>query len=619
MSQVICGDCLEVLKTLPDNSVDACVTDPPYELGFMGKTWDNSGIANNPDTWREVLRVLKPGGHLLSFSSTRTYHRQAVAIEDAGFEIRDMVEWVYGSGFPKSLNIGKAVDKIQGNEREVVGRNPNSRENCDKTNTLYESGTVGKTDIMSKGTSPYEGWGTALKPAHETCCLAHKPLDSSSDEDYTRYICQTLYAQIVEKSSTLSLDEKTQLGIAQWSAEKNINTLDDLLEVMAMLPLKLVGTSNLNTALLWLNILADVWIALNTYIIKTELNLTTELRILKSMEWANILANITQVNDKTTDGLSADVYSVESLLNVVKLKLKDTLIRSADANAIFSENLKDLRPNKTPICLARKPIEGTVANNVLKYGTGGINIDKSRVGTEDNLNGGGYNTNGTSTKNLSDATSYATPVMDKEFIQPTGRFPANLLHDGLDEVVSEFPNSDGCKPHLINASDATAQSNKEKGWGSVSVPKNKFAGFNDNSKSASRFFKSFLYCPKASKSERDRGCDELELKIRAEKDGRDNTINSKYTLDGKPQSITPPSRNNHPTVKPLALMKYLIQMITPEGGVVLDPFAGSGSTLVAAKELGYDYIGIEMTEEYIPIIEARLAGAVKEVTQERLL
>ena len=120
--RLILGNCKEELKTIEDNSIDSIVTDPPYELGFMGKKWDNSGIAYDIEVWKECLRVLKPGGHLLAFSGTRTYHRMAVAIEDAGFEVRDMIEWVYGSGFPKSLNIGKAVDKLQGNEREKIGR-----------------------------------------------------------------------------------------------------------------------------------------------------------------------------------------------------------------------------------------------------------------------------------------------------------------------------------------------------------------------------------------------------------------------------------------------------------------------------------------------------------------
>jgi len=132
MIKLIQGDCLEKMKDLEDNSVDAVVTDPPYELGFMGKKWDNTGIATNVEVWRECLRVLKPGGHLFAFGGTRTYHRMACAIEDAGFEVRDMIEWVYGSGFPKSHNIGKAIDKLLGNEREKCRRKiQNARPNSE--------------------------------------------------------------------------------------------------------------------------------------------------------------------------------------------------------------------------------------------------------------------------------------------------------------------------------------------------------------------------------------------------------------------------------------------------------------------------------------------------------
>lgn len=165
-NSVICGDCLEVMKDIPDNSVDSIVTDPPYELGFMGKSWDNTGIANNTEMWKECLRVLKPGGYLLSFGGTRTYHRMAVAIEDAGFEVRDMIEWVYGSGFPKSLNIGKAVDKIQGNEREVSRVRTDGSGNATSENNMYDADhkfVATKVFKETKGTSEWEGWGTALK------------------------------------------------------------------------------------------------------------------------------------------------------------------------------------------------------------------------------------------------------------------------------------------------------------------------------------------------------------------------------------------------------------------------------------------------------------------------
>ena len=182
------GDCIKKLKGLKDNSVDSVVTDPPYEIGFMGKGWDDSGIANNPKLWKEVLRVLKPGGHLLSFSHSRTYHRQAVAVEDAGFEIRDQIMWIYGSGFPKSHNIGKSVDKIQGNEREVVGEKVRgSVEEGLKNGVTYSKANPNNkklfgygTETITKGTSQYEGWGTALKPAHEPIVMARKPLSEKT-------------------------------------------------------------------------------------------------------------------------------------------------------------------------------------------------------------------------------------------------------------------------------------------------------------------------------------------------------------------------------------------------------------------------------------------------------
>jgi len=191
--ELINGDCIEEMKKLNDNSVDAVVCDPPYELGFMGKKWDNSGIAYNVDVWREALRVLKPGGHLLAFGGTRTYHRMAVAIEDAGFEVRDMLEWIYASGFPKSLNIGKKIDDIQGNKREVIGYDENSAPDLrdvgrisketigiDKLSFGQAQGAKRKQIEITKGNSEWEGFGTALKPAHEPIIMARKPLSEKT-------------------------------------------------------------------------------------------------------------------------------------------------------------------------------------------------------------------------------------------------------------------------------------------------------------------------------------------------------------------------------------------------------------------------------------------------------
>ena len=183
--ELLKGDCIDKLKGLQDNSIDSVVTDPPYEIGFMGKGWDDSGIANNPQLWKEVLRVLKPGGHLLSFSHSRTYHRQAVAVEDAGFEIRDQIMWIYGSGFPKSHNIGKAVDKLQGNEREVV-ENPYAHKRPNGNAWVESISNSTGPEEKTKGQSQWEGWGTALKPAWEPIIVARKK-GSQRNVDYSQF------------------------------------------------------------------------------------------------------------------------------------------------------------------------------------------------------------------------------------------------------------------------------------------------------------------------------------------------------------------------------------------------------------------------------------------------
>lgn len=189
MSHVIhTGSNLDVLPTLSDNSIDAIVTDPPYELGFMGKSWDSTGIAYNVALWKECLRVLKPGGHLLAFSGSRTYHRITCAIEDAGFEVRDQMMWVYGSGFPKSHNISKALDKSACAEREVIGKAYGAgNSNTENLHGLGLKLTYDLTVPATAAAKKWEGWGTALKPAHEPICLARKPLDGTVADNVRKW------------------------------------------------------------------------------------------------------------------------------------------------------------------------------------------------------------------------------------------------------------------------------------------------------------------------------------------------------------------------------------------------------------------------------------------------
>lgn len=417
------GDCLDKLKELEDNSVDSIVTDPPYGLSFMNKKWDYD--VPSTEIWVECLRVLKPGGHLLSFSGSRTYHRMVVRIEDAGFEIRDQIMWVYGSGFPKSHNIGKAVDKLQGNEREVVGDKPYKSGNLKTENILGGDYSMDNRVQLqeTKGTSEWEGWGTALKPAHE------------------------------------------------------------------------------------------------------------------------------------------------------------------------------------PIVLARKPIsEKSVAENVLKWGTGGLNIDDSRIATDDNLNGGGYS------KNFSGSTflQYGGKL---EYKQPEGRWPANIIFDEeAGQVLDQQSGINGTGKKKVGKDRQAFFDKKSHIFGSDKEQTNvRIEDYGDKG-GASRFF----YCPKASKKDRDEGLDGFE-----EKKGGSMIANTgkvmelgMASLKGEPKELQP-SKNNHPTVKPTELMLYLIKLVTPVNGTVLDCFLGSGSTGKAAVRGGFNFIGIEREEEYIKIAEARINNELK--------
>lgn len=400
VNNLILGDCLEKLKDIEDCSIDSIVTDPPYHLtsivkrfgkegsapakhgkdgsfsrlskGFMGQEWDGGDIAFNKEVWEECLRVLKPGGHLLAFSGSRTYHRMAYAIDEAGFEIRDQIMWVYGSGFPKSHNISIAIDKKlgamthRGKAHNAYGAGKNFQDR-----DLEEYTSMPEHEGITNEAKEWKGWGTALKPAHEPIVLARKPLDKK-----------------------------------------------------------------------------------------------------------------------------------------------------------------------------------TIAENVLEYGTGALNIDGCRVGDEvriDKITENGFGSNFMDDNWQPSGKSYEKEVQ--------GRYPANFIHDGLDEEWSKY-----------------------------------------------------FYCPKTNKKDRNEGCEELPEKFKKQ----NGSHNGKVDTDDLSARWQNTAKNNHPTVKPTELMRYLVRLVTPKNGTVLDPFMGSGSTGKACMLEGFNFIGIEMSEEYLDIAQRRINFAITE-------
>ncbi|WP_310889912.1 DNA-methyltransferase [Clavibacter capsici] len=379
---IVNADCIEAMRGMPANSIDAIVTDPPYGLGFMGKQWDD--LPPGLDFAVEALRVLKPGGHLLAFGGTRTWHRLAVAIEDAGFEIRDSIAWMYGSGFPKSLDVSKAIDKSGGNAHlapQIAA--------AIKAARVAHGWTVGRADAEFCGGSTLYSW------------YEGRP-----------------------KGIRTPMPREFALMVEAWP---------------------------------------------------------------ELVKWADAVAEV----ERETTGRHAAGIGVGTSGPGGAGEGKERRDNPAtDAARQWQGWGTALKPAFEPIVVARKPLVGTVAANVLEHGTGALNIDGARIG------------------------------------EAPSRFPTNVILD-----------------------QSQACSLDEQG-------------------DAARFF----YCAKAPKSERP-------------------------VVNGVA----------HPTVKPLALMRYLVRLVTPPGGVVLDPFAGSGTTVEAALLDGFQIIGIEREVAYLPLIEARIA------------
>ena len=534
--QIWHGDCREILPSL--SGISSVVTDPPYGLKFMGQHWDSQ--VPGVEVWRAVAASMLDGAHLMSFFGTRTYHRGVVNIEDAGFEIRDCVMWLYGQGFPKSLDVSKAIDKEAGAEREVLGRRyaadgtPSGGRNAINQNEgwkrpwqklpLKEQSVAWETAPATDSARQWNGWGTALKPSHEDLVIAQKPLDlcglcATMVHKLGGAICQLpLHAKDAASNSASNPSGSGGASAsALWSAAERCNTPEGLSALMVMSQSASAIPLSLSIALSWLDILAAILEHAKMFTIETASGLITDLRILNSFPSQTILESIIQ-GAMQPSGTGSNASIVAGIFSGVAAKLNYILTPFAPDHAISRAGAMGLRPDCNPIVLARKPLsEKTVARNVLKHGTGALNVDGCRIGTEERTNPA-FGVDGWRKQ------EGRTDRQDTFSKLVLGRWPANVCHDGSDE---------------------------------------------NDSGSASRFF----YCAKASPAER----------------GRDNA---------------------HPTVKPLALMRWLCLLVTPPDGILLDPFMGSGTTLVAAKQLGRRAIGIEINQAYCDIAIKRLSQEV---------
>lgn len=600
-------DCIEGMKLLPDNSVDSIVTDPPYWLSFMGKKWDYD--VPTQAIREECLRVLKPWGYLLAFAGTRTQHRMAVRIEDAWFEIRDMIAWVYGSWFPKSLAIWKAIDKSSGYEWEIIEvkentRNENnnsivsSKNDCGWTRRWILKNDMNYVRELSDEAKQWEWRWTALKPALESITLAQKSFDFSSVLDILikdnlyilrKELCQfPLCVWIAEKH--LQLNQQEQEGnvsqsIAEWIAEKNINIQEDLPVVIDILQSLLIENTNWNIVLWWLSILVELYNQTNTYITETKISLTTDLIILNSYEFESIYQSIIQAKDNQTNELTASVYNVELLFKGLQLKLKTIQEHFAQECAISRAGDDDLLPNLSPIIMSRKPLwEKNVAKNALKWWTGGINIDWCRVGIsqedKEMLDAKASTNNNGVNFDVGEGKAKGTETPANNL----GRFPANFIHDWSDEVVDLFPET---KTNSSTHTPSNSNPRIEERW---------YRNQKASSWSASRFF----YVAKASKSDRNEWCEGLESKFTKKMNDwiweREHNENESSAYN----------KNNHPTVKPTDLMRYLTRLVTRKWWLVLDPFTWSWSTWKACKLEWFDFIWFELDEWYCDIANKRL-------------
>jgi DNA modification methylase len=633
--QLIQGDCLDKLKELASNSIDSIVTDPPYELGFMGKSWDNTGIANNKEMWAECLRVLKPGGHLLSFSGTRTYHRMAVAIEDAGFEIRDMINWLYGSGFPKSHNIGKAVDKIQGNKREITGKKEGTYADIRGEQHLHGDDVVKnrpRLEIMNtKGNSKWEGWGTALKPAHEPICMARKPL---SEKTVAKNVLKWSTGGInIDESRVEAQGKDLDKLNSEWDREWNTDYSDYADKVGGSAGFNMDKAKKENAGLTGrfpANLIHD-----NSEEVRecfpdakgaTSRTATKPYNATSYSMGGDANTPIYQDNQTNASRFFKSINTQEKNCSIVincALCGKPKKIRAS---------LKRER-NYCSLDCARKGHSKFNSQNVVCSYCGKEFIKKnSQMFTDKHfcsrecmgewqskflLGENSYNWKDGKMDLISRVRSLKKMIDWRNEVYKRDDYTCQKCGDntgGNLEAHHKKHLSDLIRELSIN--DITDAIESKELWdinnGITLCDECHIETHKTESK------KSVLYFAKASKAERNRGCEDMEEKQTVGGGGGiGNYLDDVNSASGKYGSEKAPSKNNHPTVKPIALMEYLIKMVTPKGGIVLDPFMGSGTTGIACRKLNYGFIGIELEADYITIAKARI-DSIKAV-QEKLL
>lgn len=518
----------------------------------MGKDWDHDkGGRNNWIKWMteimvEAKRCIKPGGHLFVWALPRTSHWTATALEDAGFEVRDIVTHVFGSGFPKSLNVGKNINKIWNKKIENVSSVEKSL----------------SQRIIQEMDGQNFAQGSVLVKVKE--------------KDMIEFV------KIVEPNFTFQ--------------ELMLNEQKDPAEHFVVLNVKQNISNNLQVQLIQIGKVDYLNGQMDIYQLTSEM----ENKDLSTISlWRLILdENLKEMKKYTT---------LTSLEMIIGLKIYNFLRRVSTLNYINGLGT-GLKPAAEHWILCRKPLsEKTIAENVLKWGVGGINIDGSRVGTNDKLEASKL-TDIRGADLQGNKNGQKNGKFDRLYIPNSeGRFPANFIHDGSDEVMEEFDKAGHSKSNTIKGEiDRPGGIFIDENGNSLTGHKKKvYSNTIKDEGSAARFF----YCSKASGKERNEGLDEFDdkkkiffsKKSRMVEQGTDKDEPSKGM-----ERFETISKNNHPTVKAVKLMTYLINMITPPNGIVLDPFMGSGSTGVAAVKAGFNFIGIEMNAEYMEIAKARI-------------